>query len=216
MRDKHGCTPSNCFQGICDTPGAEEYYRTSLDPTASTTTTTTSTSTTTSPLVSQVNTALLAQIQRCIQTPLHCNTNLIPAPVIRSTISTTTTTISTTTSAKPSSAKIVSNSFREQIRNCLFNHICWNKWISGTQIISILWLMRLLLGFPTFWKLIERLQLPSISLIIQFLEVVSYFSTLFKKSNFGIFYKKQFLFLIHEYKLTSHTELRRRRPCEIQ
>merc|ERR1712109_253071 len=84
------------FQGICDTPGAEEYYRTSLDPTAST-------STTTSPLVSQVNTALLAQIQRCIQTPLHCNTNLIPAPVIRSTISTTTTTTTTTSSAKPSS-----------------------------------------------------------------------------------------------------------------
>ena len=122
MRDKHGCTPSNCFQGICDTPGAEEYYRTSLDPTASTTTTTTSTSTTTSPLVSQVNTALLAQIQRCIQTPLHCNTNLIPSVILpTTTISTTSTT--TTTSAKPS-AKIVSNSFREQIRNCLFNHIC--------------------------------------------------------------------------------------------
>ena len=112
------------LKGICDTPGAEEYYRTSVDPTASTTTTTTTTTTTVKPENAGVNSLILAQIQRCILSPSHCNTNMIPSVDRRrpdTTATTTTTTVSTTT-ARPS--KLVSNSFRDQIRNCLFNHIC--------------------------------------------------------------------------------------------
>jgi hypothetical protein len=102
------------FHGICDINQIQKFAK-SGKPTVATTATTTTTTTTTlrSTTVATATAkspggsgfALLAQIQRCIQTPEHCNTNLIPmkksnaaaaAPSTTTTRSTTTTTASTT------------------------------------------------------------------------------------------------------------------------
>ena len=67
------------IQGICDLSEAQEYYYTSTltTPTKPTTTTTTTTAAPTTKKASVRDRALIAHIQRCIQTPKYCNTNLV-------------------------------------------------------------------------------------------------------------------------------------------
>jgi hypothetical protein len=99
------------FHGICDINQIQKFAK-SGKPTVSTTTTTKTTTTTTlrSTTVATATAkspggsgfALLAQIQRCIQTPEHCNTNLIPmkksnAAAAEAAAASTTTARSTTT-----------------------------------------------------------------------------------------------------------------------
>ena len=102
------------FHGICDVNQIQKYAKTakptSPPPTTSRTTTTTTTTTTTAASkealkTSGSNFALVAQIQRCIQTPEFCNTNLVSSSQksgsTTSTTRTTTTTTRTTTTLDP-------------------------------------------------------------------------------------------------------------------
>merc|ERR1712156_1132838 len=124
------------FEGICDTETAREYFRTStVTPAESTTSATTARTTTTSRTTTsapgkgpydKVNRALLATIQRCIQTPAYCNTNLIPSIMEKDrtqSINLSTTTTKPTT-IQTTATTLIDNSLSAKVRRCLFNHIC--------------------------------------------------------------------------------------------
>ena len=102
------------FHGICDVNQIQKFAKsgkpTSVTTTSASTTTTTTTTTTSKSTTakSSASFALVAQIQRCIQTPEFCNTNLIPmnknnaatpTPTATGTSTSTTTKVSTTTTA---------------------------------------------------------------------------------------------------------------------